>query len=92
VRGLHRDHVLAFARSAGEEALIVVVGRHFAPLTDGGRHWPQASRWDAALVLDGFASTRDALIPARKLDDGSVRVAALFDPVPVAVLRATRLP
>ena len=38
--GPRREHVVAFARTLRREAVIVAVGRHFAPLTDGGRDWP----------------------------------------------------
>ncbi len=40
--GKDAGHVIAFARTRGRDKLIVAVGRHFAPLTDGGRHWPSA--------------------------------------------------
>src|SRR6185437_7302647 len=62
VTGEHRDHVIAFARCHGQEAAIVVVGRHFAALTDGGRHWPQPQSWQGEVELGGFlpAMTGDA--------------------------------
>src|SRR5262249_55986847 len=62
VKGRHRDHVVAFARTSGRDAIVVAVGRLFAPFTEGGRHWPAAKDWDAALALDGFSSVRDTLV------------------------------
>jgi (1->4)-alpha-D-glucan 1-alpha-D-glucosylmutase len=89
VRGRHRDHVVAFARTAGREAIIIAVGRLFAPFTDGGRHWPAAQDWDATLALDRFSSIRDAVVTDRAWRQAEVPVARLFDPLPVAILRAT---
>jgi len=42
VEGPHREHVIAFARTWRDDAAILVAGRHFAPLADGGRRWPRA--------------------------------------------------
>src|SRR5262249_45759154 len=65
VRGPHRDHVVAFARASGRRAIVVAVGRLFAPFTDSGRRWPSAQDWDAELMLDGFSTVGDALMPRR---------------------------
>jgi (1->4)-alpha-D-glucan 1-alpha-D-glucosylmutase len=89
VAGPHRDHVLAFARESGREAIVVAVGRVFAPFTESGRQWPGANAWDATLRLDRFASLTDALIPNRDLSGSEVAVSALFDPLPVAILRGS---
>ena len=48
VRGRDRDHVLAFARVSGRDAVVVAVGRRFAPLSEGGRRWPAG--WEAELA------------------------------------------
>jgi hypothetical protein len=40
VAGPHADHVIAFARGFKRQRLVIAVGRHFAPLSDGGRQWP----------------------------------------------------
>ncbi len=90
VHGPHRHHILAFARSAGEDAIIVAVARHFAPLTEAGRHWPRPGRWDAWLALDAFGHARNALQTASFADGARLHVRELFDPLPVAVLRAKR--
>ena len=85
VTGRHRGHVIAFARVLGDAAAIVVVGRHFAPLTDGGRHWPRPEAWQGEIALtgalDGFSLTGGA---------DRLALSRLFDPVPVAALTAVR--
>ncbi len=84
VAGAHRDHVIAFARCRGEDAVIVVVGRHFAALTDGGRNWPSPDAWQGEVELGGFSPVDE--LPARGAD--RLPLAGLFDPIPVAMLRA----
>jgi (1->4)-alpha-D-glucan 1-alpha-D-glucosylmutase len=85
VKGRDRDHVLAFARVGAREAVVVAVGRLFARFSDGGRSWPAG--WEAELALDGFSAIRNALAPG--LPVGDAAIAPLFDPVPVAILRAS---
>jgi (1->4)-alpha-D-glucan 1-alpha-D-glucosylmutase len=86
VTGEHRDHVIAFARCHGQEAVIVVVGRHFAALTNGGRQWPQPQSWQGEVELGGFAPGAAGDAPERAA--GRVQLAGLFDPIPVAMLQA----
>lgn len=87
VNGPHRDHVVAFRRTAGRARVVVAVARHFAALTDGGTRWPRG--WQAELALERRQqqSLRDALgsvaAPCESLD-----VARLFAALPVAVLRS----
>jgi (1->4)-alpha-D-glucan 1-alpha-D-glucosylmutase len=88
VRGTHRDHVIAFARRRDRDAIIVALGRHMAPLSGGGAHWPRGTEWDAALVTTGLQVVSDGLVPDRKFSAGELSVAALFADIPVAVLRA----
>ena len=88
VLGPHRDHVVAFARRHDRDAVIVAVGRHMAPLTGSGAHWPRGTEWDAVLVTTGLQVVSDQLVPERKLPSGELPVAALFADLPVAVLRA----
>jgi (1->4)-alpha-D-glucan 1-alpha-D-glucosylmutase len=85
VRGRDRDHVVAFARIGGRDAIVVAVGRLFAPFSDGGRCWPVG--FEAELALDGFSSPRNVLVPAAQV--GEAAISRLFDPIPVAVLRAS---
>jgi (1->4)-alpha-D-glucan 1-alpha-D-glucosylmutase len=82
VIGRDRDHVVAFERSAGGNSLIVAVGRHFAPATGGGVHWP-ASDWQGELNSD-LGRMTDALDPSRKVEGRSI--AQLFAVHPFAVL------
>jgi (1->4)-alpha-D-glucan 1-alpha-D-glucosylmutase len=85
VSGDHANHVIAFARSARHENIVVVVGRHFAALTGKGRHWP--SGWRGTLTLPDAARYTDAL----GLSDGTFTQAAeisdLFSEIPLCVLR-----
>jgi (1->4)-alpha-D-glucan 1-alpha-D-glucosylmutase len=83
VSGPHRDHVIAFARRRGRNAAIVVAARWFAPFTQGGRIWPKAETFDATINVQGYAVEGDA-------DAGTeIRVSSLFQPLPVAVLKAS---
>jgi (1->4)-alpha-D-glucan 1-alpha-D-glucosylmutase len=84
VAGPHAKHVIAFARSWKRQRLIVAIGRHFAPLSEGGRRWP--SGWDAA--IEQPAADYEPLIGS----DASTRVsalslAALFRDIPISILR-----
>jgi (1->4)-alpha-D-glucan 1-alpha-D-glucosylmutase len=87
VEGPHRDHVIAFARTWRNDAAILVAGRHFAPLTDGGRHWPRADGWQGHVVLDGFS-----VIDRPDRGGGRLALSQAFADVPVAALRATLNP
>jgi (1->4)-alpha-D-glucan 1-alpha-D-glucosylmutase len=89
VSGPHRDHVVAFARTAGRDAVVVAVGRLFSDLTRGGIGWPAAQDWNAELVLDGFSHVYDTLAPDRVWPGPAMPVSRLFDPLPVAILRAS---
>jgi (1->4)-alpha-D-glucan 1-alpha-D-glucosylmutase len=92
VSGEDRDHVLAFARSEGRNAVIVAVGCRLAPMTDHGRRWPALS-WNAALTLKGFSGPRDLLnagrpLPGDAIPGGTIPVSRLFENIPVALLAA----
>jgi (1->4)-alpha-D-glucan 1-alpha-D-glucosylmutase len=82
VSGPHRDHVIAFARRRGRDAAIVVVAKSFAAFSQGGRAWPRAEAFDATLNVDGYS------VQGIKADAGELRLAALFQHLPVAVLKA----
>jgi (1->4)-alpha-D-glucan 1-alpha-D-glucosylmutase len=86
VAGPHRDHVIAFARVHDEDAAILIAGRHFAALTDGGRHWPRPQAWQGHVVLEELAPidrrTGQGEAPDR------LPLASVFDAIPVAALRA----
>jgi (1->4)-alpha-D-glucan 1-alpha-D-glucosylmutase len=89
VEGPHRDHVIAFARTTRNDAAILVAGRHFAPLTDGGRHWPRADAWQGHVVLDGFLVVDPS---DRDREPGRLALSQAFGNLPVAALRATLKP
>src|SRR4029077_12312720 len=76
VEGPHHDQVIAFARVHGEDAAIVIAGRHFAALTEGGRRWPRPEDWQGHVRLG-------SLTPTDRLP-----LASAFAVMPVAVLRA----
>jgi (1->4)-alpha-D-glucan 1-alpha-D-glucosylmutase len=83
VSGLHRDHVIAFARRRGREAAIVVVMRRFGAFTDHGRHWPRPQSHDAALNVGDYAVEGFADADATQL-----RLSDLLAHLPVAALKA----
>ena len=86
VAGPHAEHVIAFARSWKRQRLVVAIGRHFCPLSDGGRQWP--AQWDATIEADTEA-TYEYLIgreAGRRTD--ALALADLFRDLPVAVLRS----
>jgi (1->4)-alpha-D-glucan 1-alpha-D-glucosylmutase len=88
INGKSRDHVIAFARCARGDALIVAVGRLFAPLTDSGRRWPRATDWRGEIVWQGYQDI-ELLGPVRDRQPGAaLDLSALFDVIPIAILRA----
>jgi (1->4)-alpha-D-glucan 1-alpha-D-glucosylmutase len=87
VTGRHAGHVIAFARSFKRQRLIVAVGRHFAPLTDGGRHWPEA--FEAAIPLGAPANYADVIDPSPNFRTSELNLAHQFRHLPVSVLRRT---
>jgi (1->4)-alpha-D-glucan 1-alpha-D-glucosylmutase len=87
VEGAGRDHVIAFARRHGSEAVIVAACRLFAPLTDGGQRW-NAGGIDATLDLSGYRVTRDALRGTPLTPAQPFPLADVCGALPVAVLLA----
>lgn len=83
VTGPNASHVIAFARQRKDQRLVIAAGRHFAPLSDYGRQWPD--RWDAALDL-GPDIYEDILGSAPGRYDGHPEMARLFRALPVSVL------
>jgi (1->4)-alpha-D-glucan 1-alpha-D-glucosylmutase len=78
VIGPHRDHVIAFARRHGGDAAIVAVGKSLAPLTQGGRVWPDA--YDGAIVTRGYS--------LEGIGGNDLPLAEAFKHLPAAVLKA----
>ncbi len=92
VTGAHRNEIVAFARISGRDAVIVACGRLFGRATDNGRRWPSGQAWNAMLAVEGFSGISNVLADARKLTGPRLPIAALFDRIPVALLRAERVP
>jgi (1->4)-alpha-D-glucan 1-alpha-D-glucosylmutase len=84
VAGAHASHVIAFTRSWKKEQLVVAVGRHYAALTNGGRHWP--SGWHTSLHLP---KGRYVEISDRQSaeHEGEIAVATLFQTIPISLMR-----
>jgi (1->4)-alpha-D-glucan 1-alpha-D-glucosylmutase len=86
VTGPDASHVVAFGRSAGPDAVAVVVARHFSRLTDGGRRWPDTFALDAAVATEGLTDGRNWLAPGAPLEAGVSAVPQLLAGLPVAAL------
>lgn len=85
VSGADADHVIAFRWKRNREELIVVVGRHFAPLTDAGRHWPQTWNFHIDALADEYAVALGSVGDRT----GGSNIAELFSALPVTVLIRT---
>jgi (1->4)-alpha-D-glucan 1-alpha-D-glucosylmutase len=92
VTGPDRNEIVAFARISGRDAVIVACGRQFGRATDGGRRWPSGEAWDATLAVERFSGISNVLTDAGKMTGPKLPIAALFDRLPVALLRAERVP
>jgi (1->4)-alpha-D-glucan 1-alpha-D-glucosylmutase len=88
VSGADSEEILAFARVRGNKALIVIAGRLFGRVTDGGRHWPAGQAWKCRVMVGGFSELGDLLAAGRSLSGPALSVAELFDAMPVAILEA----
>ncbi len=93
VRGPRARHVVAFARTAGPGGLVVVAGRLYAALTDGGRTWPSGEVWDDTRVeLTGSDGAWQNLLTGERVlvssgDTGPViALRQLFATLPLALL------
>jgi (1->4)-alpha-D-glucan 1-alpha-D-glucosylmutase len=84
ISGPHRDHVIAFARRRGRDAAIIAVAKSFAAFSQGGRVWPRAEAFDGALGLNGYSVEGIG----GKANAAEVRLSALFQHLPAAVLKA----
>jgi (1->4)-alpha-D-glucan 1-alpha-D-glucosylmutase len=85
VSGPHAGHIVAFARSWKNQRLVFAVGRHFAPLTDGGRHWPPRLE---ATIDAGIGEFEDVLSTMQGRRLNRLRCHDLFPHLQVAALRA----
>jgi (1->4)-alpha-D-glucan 1-alpha-D-glucosylmutase len=84
ISGPHRDHVIAFARRHGRDAVIVAVAKSFAPVAQGGRVWPRAEAFDGVLNLNGYSVQGIG----GKAGATEARLSALFQQLPAVVLKA----
>jgi (1->4)-alpha-D-glucan 1-alpha-D-glucosylmutase len=84
--GPHADHVIAFARTSKRQRLIVAIGRHFCPLTDGGRQWPTG--WDGVVEPEPKGSYEYLIGGNRGQRTNTLSLAEMFRDVPVAVVRS----
>ncbi len=82
VDGAHASRVIGFARSKGTRRIVVLAGRHFAEITDGGRDWPRD--WHGHIDLGAKGNPADLLRDGRFAED--LTLANLFKDMPVAVL------
>lgn len=82
--GLHREHVIAFARRRGRDAVIVAVAKSFAPMSQGGRVWPHGVSYEGTLDTTGYTLVGIS----DKVDATKVRFSTLFQRLPAEVLKA----
>jgi (1->4)-alpha-D-glucan 1-alpha-D-glucosylmutase len=88
VKGPHRDEVLAYVRSSGRDAAIVVTGRLMARASKDGRRWPAGGMWEGSVAVGGFSSLRNVLTARTIRTESEVSLSELFDVLPIAVLQA----
>jgi len=81
--GPHSRHVIAYSREWKSRQAIVAVGRHYGPITSGGRDWPKA--WDARLDLP-TGNYDQVLSPLADVCRGTIAVSDLFASLPVTIL------
>jgi len=84
VSGRDADHVIAFVRRSGRNAVVVLACRKFAALTDGGRRWPDFTRLEARVDLGNLMLQQASRPQAQDLSVG-----ALLAGYPAAALVAT---
>ena len=84
VSGPHRDHVIAFARRRGRDAVITAVARCCATFSQGGRAWPLGQSFDGTVNLRGYAVQGIG----GKAGNIEVPLSLLFRDMPVAVIKA----
>jgi (1->4)-alpha-D-glucan 1-alpha-D-glucosylmutase len=82
VTGPHRDHIIAFSRRRGRDAVITVVAKSFAAFSQGGRVWPRAETFEGGIGVTGYA------VEGFKAGAAELRLSELFRHLPVAVLKA----
>ena len=84
VSGVHREHVIAFARRRGRAAAIVAVAKSFAAFSRSGRAWPRPESFEATLHLNGYVVEGVGSEAAAT----GLPLSVLFRHLPAAVLKA----
>jgi (1->4)-alpha-D-glucan 1-alpha-D-glucosylmutase len=84
VTGPHRDHIIAFARRRGRDAVITAVAKSFARFSQQGRAWPRPEEFEGSLNLTGY-SLEGIGGEGRT---GEVPLTVLFRQLPAAVVKA----
>jgi (1->4)-alpha-D-glucan 1-alpha-D-glucosylmutase len=89
VRGREAGRLLAFARSAGRERLLVIVPRLVTPLLEptGGALAIAPRAWGETAVEVGRGRAQDLLTGRELRSEGLLAAAGLLAPLPVALLR-----
>jgi (1->4)-alpha-D-glucan 1-alpha-D-glucosylmutase len=82
------EHVVAFARTHGDDRIVVVVPRFSWRLTRGDRRWPVGDVWRDARLELGPGRWRN-VVTGETLAGGDVRMADALATFPVALLEAT---
>jgi (1->4)-alpha-D-glucan 1-alpha-D-glucosylmutase len=87
--GEHADHLVAFVRGSGSDAVAVVVPRHTVALTPAPTPPVGASVWrNTSVALPGSATWRDVLTDAAVEGGDEVGVGDVLASFPAAVLEA----
>lgn len=91
VSGPDAGHLIAFARTLRRAADIVVVARHLAAFTDGGRLWPDFKQLKATIHCEGLLPQRVVLGGTVTAPRDAIAANALLGPLPFAVVTALRV-
>lgn len=85
VSGPHAGHIVAFARAWKNQRLVFAIGRHFAPLTEGGRQWPKS--FQATIENDTGREYEDVLSTLNGQRLVTLETGNIFRRVHVATLK-----
>ena len=85
VSGPQAGHIVSFARSWKNQRLVFAIGRHFAPLTGGGRHRPQSLQ--ATIENDTDSEYEDVLSTSSGQRLVTLEAGNIFRRVYVAALK-----
>jgi (1->4)-alpha-D-glucan 1-alpha-D-glucosylmutase len=85
VTGRHANHVIAFTRTVKRQQLLIAIGRHFAPLSRGGRQWP--AEFDSRIECPPNTAYENILGANFGLRAGKLDLNILLQTIFVSVLR-----